>query len=1359
GVVLDGGFAVGGCGGRDRGPTLRRMLLPMYRVVRKRRRKAATLSQGYFDMSQFSQSPDDMGGGGDVNDDLGDDEGRGGTIKIASESSSLIGALLGVDALQPTLLAALFGKLTSIASSISVDGENCDGRTSNDTERADDDDEEEENSDVPRLVLSNVRWLDHVVDHVSLTDSYVECLTANAGAFTSSLLRESLSGNGVALTSLFGTSLCDLADGLLRSPSSSDAVGGGGGYGGANELGVTMYEILFEIFREPMQRQEIVGSLVTHVGSGVSVKSSEVDAALRVFCGIVDTKRATGGGNGNGEDGATALRPFTPFLTSMLDHLHNMTPSQMRRLFLLLFAVGGSEGDGDDTMGDATRRTGGTCDDVHIVIRKHLSLAPFAMKRIGIIGTVAYAVSRSSQLLERQAIIDREADVVGYLNGSATTVSSPVIKEITDMIHSAYSGCKPTGGSIGAKTIATSSFDIVFSDGSSMAFLLDELYRAVRGGKLAKPILEYIDEVVRSDFEYIFVGDFVDTDDDNVQHRGAKGDMQMLDMVPTESADLALLDGTTGNTIAPLGELRFGEASDKIYVKILPLLLSCNPDEREFWPIQLSPMLRLIACLSDVDALLGCPILLPSAASSGIDFEGLENPKQCIVTASYYFSTCWIRQLINSFICAADESGSLPGAALAPITSFTSSSQEPDCIYIQKKVVARLRALVEVEEELRFTSSKCYTFAPPGLDLLPPPRELFGEDCNNDNIENTANMNSDDLVAKQDKKTLVKAKNRASKIKKAKQKYEQKLIRRVFDALQPLDPHVCLALGFADLSVVGSTDTESGISQKQVTTCGNAVTTLLLKLFQKVLSESLCEKKGMTFKARMEGNRNVVADDSGNPYATPVANKASTFEEIALARERQQSKNSFELLEFFLKGDVFASVHEHLAAVAELRCGTNRKNDDTEIESLLVDTARCLFSCVKSIVSSELLTSSVTGRAFLSSILTQIKDGDRNSYDSKTNHRLSTATMNKLLGCITDNVNEIVTGAWTGDLEFAMDGVNCMQAIYECSRRISGNVEAKDGGCDESSSSFSTKISVAADKLLRQHWPDDIKMNSENVGRLLSLLVKHAPNRIRTLSHLVRDVLAEVPFLDKGKGVTVFPTCTKATYGCFHSIILEYLGKELVMLFDSPLGKTKDPTVASTVLASIKDMILLLQSVFEVTKEFDAKKSVLLHQLKFGSRFIETFVLKAMPFCQIHFRPHQDSIIDIIRLLQKCSNQLHHITSHGKREKDAGLAKEAPRAKKAQEMFVHKVKAMLKKNSCMTAMWTKTLKEKDIDGTTLKDKESNMKEDDGEVDEYDEEDDDDDEGESSNDGEEDDSGSSKSADSEDSEDEYDTDND
>jgi hypothetical protein len=118
----------------------------------------------------------------------------------------------------------------------------------------------------------------------------------------------------------------------------------------------------------------------------------------------------------------------------------------------------------------------------------------------------------------------------------------------------------------------------------------------------------------------------------------------------------------------------------------------------------------------------------------------------------------------------------------------------------------------------------------------------------------------------------------------------------------------------------------------------------------------------------------------------------------------------------------------------------------------------------------------------------------------------------------------------------------------------------------------------------------------------------------------------------------------------------------------------------------LQRMIRLLQELSDLTNEQTSKNFLSLQHLKFGSRFLETFVLNAIPFFQVHFRDHQESILETIRCVQTWSRELYHILSHGKRKKDAKLAKEAPRAKKALEMFIHKVKAMLKKNNCMTAM-------------------------------------------------------------------------
>jgi Fanconi anemia group D2 protein len=187
-------------------------------------------------------------------------------------------------------------------------------------------------------------------------------LKANDGGFTSQMVRQSLEGNGVALTSLFGTSLCDLADSLLRSTD-----------GETCELGVTLYDVLFSEFKEPMQRQEVVGSLATHVGAGVGSRQSEVDAAMRAFSSIISQNQSK-----DKESGVCALRPFTPFLTSLLDHLPNMSTFQVRKLFVLLFTVGaeGEEGTG-----------GGLCGEAGILIKKYIGLNDFTKKQIVSVST------------------------------------------------------------------------------------------------------------------------------------------------------------------------------------------------------------------------------------------------------------------------------------------------------------------------------------------------------------------------------------------------------------------------------------------------------------------------------------------------------------------------------------------------------------------------------------------------------------------------------------------------------------------------------------------------------------------------------------------------------------------------------------------------------------------------------------------------------------------------------------------------------------------------------------------------------------------------------------------------------------
>ena len=249
---------------------------------------------------------------------------------------------------------------------------------------------------------------------------------------------------------------------------------------------------------------------------------------------------------------------------------------------------------------------------------------------------------------------------------------------------------------------------------------------------------------------------------------------------------------------------------------------------------------------------------------------------------------------------------------------------------------------------------------------------------------------------------------------------------------------------------------------------------------------------------------------------------------------------------------------------------------------------------------------------------------------SKPIRQLPVVDMVQKLNILADHINEIVTGSHTDDIDFVMNGVNCMSAIEVCSKLLE-----KDQLDDDSQlgNEIRKKLSSLTDSLLRRGWPEETKLNKSNVGKMLSLLLDNSyaviPSNanaaslieleklghMRTLHLLVNDVICELPNTDKCKGpVDLFQTCTSQTFGSYYSIVLQYIQKELSSLFESSLGKTKDPSVAKRTLDYTDSLVEKLRSLFDLIKDNDvlAKKQPLLQQLKWGSRFVEIFVSKGV---------------------------------------------------------------------------------------------------------------------------------------------------
>lgn len=313
------------------------------------------------------------------------------------------------------------------------------------------------------------------------------------------------------------------------------------------------------------------------------------------------------------------------------------------------------------------------------------------------------------------------------------------------------------------------------------------------------------------------------------------------------------------------------------------------------------------------------------------------------------------------------------------------------------------------------------------------------------------------------------------------------------------------------------------------------------------------------------------------------------------------------------------------------------------------------------------MTYMIIGKAFLSTILVAIAEGTE---ISKPIRQLPVADMVQKLSILSDDIIEIVTGSHTDDIDFVMNGVNCMSAIELCSKRLE-----KDQTDDENQigNGIRTKLSDLTNSLLKRGWPEETKLNKSNVGKMLALLLDSSfaaiPSnasaaskieldnlgRMTTLQFLVEDVLCELPNTDKCKGpVDLFQTCTSQTFGSYFSVVLQYIQKELSSLFDSSLGKTKDPAVAKRTLAYITSLIDKLQKLFDLIKDNEvlAKKQALLQQLKWGSRFVEIFVSKGACYSRVRdlfFNQVSYTTNLLVRLLYKPSHSSTHTSSTTKK--------------------------------------------------------------------------------------------------------------
>ncbi|KAH0768177.1 hypothetical protein KY285_004048 [Solanum tuberosum] len=452
------------------------------------------------------------------------------------------------------------------------------------------------------------------------------------------------------------------------------------------EFGVRMYTNLFKELVDSYSRQEVLGALITHVGSGIS---HEVSSAMDVMV-LLASKYSQ------------ELITLSSHITGILDYLETFSIENLHKVYevfsLLAFSAEVSTGPFGSPISN----------ELLVIVRKQLSHPDLTYKKMGLIGTLK---------------------IVSYLGDAKTTKHLPSsqksnYEEALELLETSMNSCKQLP--------------------LPLIMFYDELALTLKKKALHPAIVEWTSKHV-GDFESKFLCDL------------DGGELMVKDLYCGLEGDLWMnLDGD----ISP------------ICLNILPLVSSSL---RAASSLQILPanfvLLSSIeglanqGSLAGIDALLGCPIHLPSSKVGFSAFPFFREPlwgslsgkQKQIMILSLYYAANWLRELVGS----ADNLASvmLLNAFCTQAVDECNAVSQATREEITLKLFKRLRNLVFLESLLNISLKQC-SFSLP--ELQPHPESLSLNQLDHNRDQEMKNENGNGNVGLSQKKKKEKKNSQAS---------------------------------------------------------------------------------------------------------------------------------------------------------------------------------------------------------------------------------------------------------------------------------------------------------------------------------------------------------------------------------------------------------------------------------------------------------------------------------------------------------------------------------------------------------------------------------------------------------------------
>ncbi|KAJ0027301.1 hypothetical protein Pint_36585 [Pistacia integerrima] len=989
------------------------------------------------------------------------------------------------------------------------------------------------------------------------------------------------------------------------------------------EFGIYMYTSLFEEFTDTYSRQEVLGALITHVGSGVSF---EVSSALETMA-LLASKYAP------------ELIPLSSHINGILDYLEGFSVANLHKVYEVFSHLALSGQSSAGCLGSSI------ANELLMIVRKQVSHTELKYKKMGLIGTLK---------------------IVSCLgDASNVTGTSPFQKsnaeEALELLKTSLNSCKQMY--------------------LPLILFYDELTTVLNCRTLQPEIIEWIAKHV-GEFESMFLSDL-------------------------EGGQLPIKDSYCGLE----GELWMNLDGDisPICLNILPSVSSSlQSDSLQILPAKfllLSAVERLTnqGSLGGIDALLGCPLHLPSSKYfSAAGWQSLTEKQKQIVSLSLYYAANWIRELLNAFC-----------TQVAERLELVSQATKQDII---AKLLKRLRNLVFLESLLNYSIKCCPQSLPElhllldqcGSLLLHQPSKMGQVTKKNENKKIhdsippdkkrkhkkiSKSSTSSDINEKLQQPTILDVLRKAGSLNKPRVIIEVSTIAKDLETqrfkFRPLQLQCLSFLTF---------------SKNQDSCCSDPAVELplylyLLRDFHYKLDYFTPPSKQLSLRC----------------WSVCAGFTRMTTEEL-LSKVKPvfpSLKRQFENAVCILKGG--ETCQDHWKVESAISGNPDIQNimfSNSSVSTLVIKEVLSCFSKMLNLPDMQM------NKPVLSDLLQSfqpVKIPD--AIISGLQPTPLPGTIEYLYLGVFSFLEDVLNIACSFSFMVASESLLTLESVVISLQgfldKLGENSTITHSGFIQGTlHSLLTRLGISAQKLLKHNWDDESlengwKNKGEIVQKILWIYLEHSESTTDLLDELACTILPQVT-LWKTKAEEGdhhgFPALCPATFVAWYRVlhevnlsILNKLVKEAVHLEKRKAGV--QPEIVQTHLTKTHKCVNVVVSLVNMCRTHD-KVTVHAMAVKYGGTFVDTF-LKAFDFLQVHFQTHNEITIQLVKELQKATRTIQILCSEAKGLKQTVITSKIPSTKRSMERFLFRVKALLHTSSSGCTFWMGNLKHKDLMGQVV----------------------------------------------------------